>query len=205
VSSPLAAIEAIADASGIAPEIEAMLPAGVRRRQLRVRTLIIGMLLALAGRRPAHLTEAHHALTALPEADQARLGVTADWHGRPHQLTYRQVEYAFRLVAKALGKDQPDGAPSDPLAAFCDHLLEASIPSGHKQGSRSLAADWTEWSPGPGRRPAAATAPTPKRTGGTATSTCPAPTASCSTAGTCRSPSWSATRQDPRSPSWRAA
>jgi hypothetical protein len=66
----------------LAPAIEAMLPAGVRRRQLKVRTLAIGMLLAMAGRRPAHLTEARGALAGLPADDQARLGVTGDWHGR---------------------------------------------------------------------------------------------------------------------------
>jgi hypothetical protein len=150
----LARIEHIIDASGIAPAIEAMLPAGVRRRQLTVRTLAIGMLLAMAGRRPAHLTEARDALAGLPADDQARLGVTEDWHGRPHQLTYRQVEHTHRLVAKALSKGQPDGAPSDALAAFCDRLLEASIPARHKQASRSLAADWTDvesWSRPPRR------------------------------------------------------
>ena len=40
---PLAAFEEIIDASGVAPRIEAMLPAGVRARQLRVRTLLAGM------------------------------------------------------------------------------------------------------------------------------------------------------------------
>jgi hypothetical protein len=36
---PLAAFEAVIDASGVAQQIEALLPAGVRRRQLTVRTL----------------------------------------------------------------------------------------------------------------------------------------------------------------------
>ena len=44
----LAASEEIIDASGVAPRIEAMLPAGVRARQLLVRTLLLGMLLVLA-------------------------------------------------------------------------------------------------------------------------------------------------------------
>ena len=39
----LAALEEIIDASGIAPQIEAVLPIGVRSRQLRVRTLLAGM------------------------------------------------------------------------------------------------------------------------------------------------------------------
>ena len=42
---PLAALEEIIDISGIAPPIEAMLPAGVRARQLSVRTLLAGMCL----------------------------------------------------------------------------------------------------------------------------------------------------------------
>jgi hypothetical protein len=141
---PLARLEAIIDSSGIAPRIETMLPAGARHRQLRVRTLLTGMMLALDDRRPAHLTEAHAAHTALPDADQARLGVTEDWHGRPHQLTYRQTERTFGLIAKALAKDQPDGAPSGDLQAACDQLLEASIPAGHQNSSSALAADWTD-------------------------------------------------------------
>jgi hypothetical protein len=101
---PLASLEAVIDASGIAPAIEGMLPAGVRPRQLSARTLLTGMLLVLAGGRPAHLTQVHQALTALPGPDQARPGVTAGGENGPHQLTYRQVEYTFGLVASALGQ-----------------------------------------------------------------------------------------------------
>jgi hypothetical protein len=143
VTIPLAVLEAIIDASGIAPRIEVLLPAGVRHRQLGVRTLFLGMLLALADGRPAHLTRAHAALTALPTADQARLGVTEEWKHGWHQLTYRQVEHTCRLIAAALSKDQPDGAPSDGLASALDDLLEASIPAGRKDAS-ALAADWTD-------------------------------------------------------------
>ena len=46
MSIPLAVIEDIIDASGIAPAIEDLLPAGVRSRQLTARTLLTGMLLA---------------------------------------------------------------------------------------------------------------------------------------------------------------
>ena len=63
---PLAAFEEIIDASGVAPRIEAMLPAGVRPRQLTVRTLLAGMCLTQADSRPAHLTRVHQALTSLP-------------------------------------------------------------------------------------------------------------------------------------------
>ena len=144
MSVPLAVIEDIIDASGAAPAIEALLPASARGRQLTARTLLTGMLLVLDDRRPAFLTEVRAALIALPETDQARLGVTAEWKTGPHQLTYRQVEHTHRLVSKAPGKDSPDGASSNALQSACDCLLEASIPAAHKNGSSALAADWTD-------------------------------------------------------------
>jgi hypothetical protein len=115
------------------------------------------MMLCLADGRAAQLIRAHQALTALPETDQARLGVITPWKTGPHQLTYRQVEHAHRLIARELAKDEPDGAPSGGLQAACDQLLEASIPR-HKNGSSALAADWTD----------AETWPRPPRHGGTA-------------------------------------
>jgi hypothetical protein len=139
----LAAWEQIIDASGAAPRIEAMLPAGVRHRQLSVRTLLAGMCLTQADGRPAHLTRIRRALVSLPEDDQRRLGVVADWKNGPHLLTYRQTEYTFGLVARALGKDEPDGLPSPELQAVCDDLLEASVPEQFKDASSSLAVDWT--------------------------------------------------------------
>ena len=144
MSIPLAVLEGITDAPGTAPRIEVLLPIGVRHRQLRVRTLILGMLLTLASRRPAFLTEVHAALIALPEAVQARLGVIEDWEYGSHQLTYRQVERTFSLVMTALSKDEPDGAPSGVLGGVLDDLLEASIPAEHKDASTALAADWTD-------------------------------------------------------------
>jgi len=141
---PLAAFEEIIDASGAAPRIEAMLPAGVRPRQLSVRTLLAGMCLTQGDHRPAHLTRVHQALTSLPEDEQRRLGVITDWKHGPHQLTYRQTERTFGLVTAALGKDQPDGLPSRALQAVCDSLLEASIPDQLTDASTSLAVDWTD-------------------------------------------------------------
>jgi hypothetical protein len=141
---PLAAFEEIIDASGVAPRIEALLPIGVRHRQLRIRTLLAGMMLTQADHRPAHLTRIRDALTALPGPDQVRLGVTEDWEGGPHLLTYRQTERTFGLVTGALAGDEPGGLPSDPLQRVCDALLEASIPAGFKDASRSLAVDWTD-------------------------------------------------------------
>jgi hypothetical protein len=144
VSIPPARIEEIIDASGVAPRIEALLPIGVRHRQLRVRTLLAGMLLCQADHRPAHLTRVRDALTALPPADQARLGVLENWKAGPHLLTYRQTERTFGLVADALAKDPPDGLPSQTLAVICDDLLEASIPDEFKDASTALAVDWTD-------------------------------------------------------------
>ncbi|HEV2256626.1 MAG TPA: hypothetical protein VGS06_26085 [Streptosporangiaceae bacterium] len=140
----LPVLEEITDRSGVAPRIEALLPTGVRHRQLRVRTLLAGMMLSQADQRPAHLTRVRDALTALPEPGQARLGVTEDWKAGPHLLTYRQTERTFGLVADVLAKEVPDGLPSQTLARICDDLLEASIPGQFKDASTSLAVDWTD-------------------------------------------------------------
>ena len=181
----LPALEEITDRSGIAPRIELLLPTGVRARQLRVRTLLLGMLIVLADHRPAHLTRVHQALVTLPEDDQRRLGVIADWKHGPHRLTYRQTERTFGLVADALAKDIPDGLPSARLQRLCDNLLEASIPEEFKDASTSWRSTGPTWKPSPGPRPAApATAPTPKPPGDTAPAAAPARTASCSSATT---------------------
>jgi hypothetical protein len=140
----LGALEKVTDASGIAGRIEALLPAGARPRQLSVRTLLLGMLLALASGRPAHLTRVRAALTALPAGQQRRLGILAGWKNGPHRLTYRQVEYTFRLVTTAAGKDDPDGMPSPGLQDICDDLLEASVPGEFRDASASLAVDWSD-------------------------------------------------------------
>jgi hypothetical protein len=140
----LAALEEVIDASGVAPRIEALLPAGVRPRQLTARTLLAGMCLAMADGRPAHLTRVHQALTALGADDQRRLGVLADWKHGPHQLTCRQTEYTFGLVCAAPGKDEPDGLPSAALQAACGDLLEAGIPGEFTRAGTSLAVDWTD-------------------------------------------------------------
>jgi hypothetical protein len=142
--TPLATVEEIIDISGAALQIEAMLPVGVRARQLSVRTLLAGMCLAQADGRPAHLTRVRQALISLPEDEQRRLGVTADWKHGPHRITYRQTEYTFGLVAGALAKDEPDGLPSPDLQAVCDGLLEASVPGQSKDATASLAVDWTD-------------------------------------------------------------
>ncbi len=136
--------EAVVDAAGIAPRIEELLALGVRPRQLSVRTLLVGMLLALCDGRPAHLTRVHRALCSLEEPDRLRLGVVAGWRAGPHTLTYRQVERTFSLVVRALAKDEPDGEPTEALQGVCDALMEASVPEEMKDASRSLALDWTD-------------------------------------------------------------
>ena len=140
----LAALEGVTGASGTAARIEAMLPIGVRCRQLSVRTLLAGMCLTQADGRPAHLTRVRQALISLPEDDQRRPGVITDWKNGPHRLTYRQAGYTFGLVAGALAGDQPGGQPSPALQAVCGSLLEASIPQECKDASTSLAVDWTD-------------------------------------------------------------
>jgi hypothetical protein len=132
----------VVDASGVAPGIEALLPVGVRPRQLSVRTLLLGVLLALGDGRPCHLTRVHTALVSLPEADRRRLGVTVTWHSGPHTLTYRQVERTFSLVTGVVAKDRPDGAPTQVLQEILDAFVEASVPE--ERASSSLAVDWTD-------------------------------------------------------------
>ena len=89
----------------------------MRARQLRVRTLLAGMCLAQADHRPAHLTRVHQALISLPEDDQARLGVLADWKHGPHLLTYRQTERTFGLVAGRPRQGRAGRAALRPAAA----------------------------------------------------------------------------------------
>ena len=121
-----------------------MLPIGVRSRQLSVRTLFVGLLLAVADDRAAHLSRAHGALVALARSDRRRLGVVVDWGGTEHTLTYRQVEYTFSLVVRALRKAQPDGPPSEELRSVLDALVEASVPEEVATVSTSLAVDWSD-------------------------------------------------------------
>jgi hypothetical protein len=167
VSTALATLEALVDASGVAAAVEAAMPTGGRPRQLPVRALLVGALLAVSDGRPAHLTRLHQALVALPEADQARLGVLAPTRRGPHRLTYRQVERTFNTMVATMGPtpvpsfagidahERPahleasragvDAAGREArLLAFCDRLVEASVPEEHKAGSSSFAVDWTD-------------------------------------------------------------
>ncbi len=144
IKAKLERLEAIVERASVAERIEALLPVGVRPRQLSVRTLLIGMLLVAGEGRPAHLSRVHEALCALPEADRRRLGVLAEWKSGPHELTYRQVERTFSLVARALAKAEPDGEPSEALSEIIDALLEASVELCGEPETSSYAVDWTD-------------------------------------------------------------
>jgi hypothetical protein len=197
LSTPaLGRAEAVVDASGVAPRIEAKLPLGVRPRQLSVRTLLVGLLLALCDGRPAHLRRVHGALAGLTERDQGRLGVSVEWRSGPHGLTYRQVERTFSLVVGVLAKGNPDGAPSETLQEVLDALIEASVPESAKNASASLALDWTDVESFSTRRTKPmGTTRTARRPGGIERAAGRASATSCSSATTSLSPPWSATRR----------
>jgi hypothetical protein len=124
--------------------IEDGLPRGVRARQLSVRTLLLGMLLAAADHRPAHLSRVHDALLGLGAEDRLRLGVLVFTRRGSHLLTYRQVEYTNSLVCAVLGKDRPDGADSALLEGLQMALLGSSVPGWAQSASSSLAVDWSD-------------------------------------------------------------
>jgi len=155
VSAWLERIERVIDASRLAHRIEALLPAGVRARQLQARTLLVGIVLAMLAGREAFLRNVHKLLLALPADQQLRLGVIAQWKHGQHALTYRQLEYTFALVAGKLSKPEPDGSPSELLFEVLDALLEATVTVLGEPPSSSYAADWTDhqtWSRPPSQR-----------------------------------------------------
>ena len=145
MSAELRRLQEIVDSSGVAAQVEALLPVGVRPRQLRVRTLLVGMLLCLKDGRPAHLVRVHEALRSLPETEKRHLGVIAAWKDREHELTYRQTERTFGLVVQALSKEKPDGQPSQALEAVMDALVEAGVQELGAPSSSALAVDWTAY------------------------------------------------------------
>lgn len=155
-ASELGRVEAIIDASGIAAQIELLLPTGVRPRQLKVRTMLVGMVLTMLNGRGALLKNIHRTLLGLPETDRHRLGVITQWPEGPHALSYRQLEYTWQRVVRALSKEHPDGAPSEQLSHVLDQLLQASAQVLSEPASTSYAVDWTDleaWARPP-RKPA---------------------------------------------------
>jgi hypothetical protein len=163
----LASVEAVVDLAGVAEHLEARMPTGGRPRQLSVRTLLVGILAALADDRPAQLTRVHAALAGMDAADRARLGIDTPTRRGVHRLTYRQVERTFHTMISLIDPTPvPSFARVEPtaraahlaaaradvdvagcgagLTRFCDQLLEASIPEAHKNTSTSAAVDWTD-------------------------------------------------------------
>ena len=128
----------------MAERIEALLPVGVRPRQLRVRTLLVGILLALADGRPAHLAGCTTPCVALGADERRRLGVVVDWKAGPHVLTYRQVERTFSVVVGASGQGQEDGTVAAVLQAVIDALWRRACPTVRRTPPGSYAVDWTD-------------------------------------------------------------
>ncbi len=135
-------LEAVLDASGAAEVIEAVMPQGGRPRQLPVRTLLLGLMLAAAEDRPAHLTRAHAALVSLPASEHDRLSVSAASRSGRHLLTYRQVEHTMRSLTKAV-RDECGAATGPVLSRVVEGLVGASIPTELGAGG-DLAVDWTD-------------------------------------------------------------
>jgi hypothetical protein len=135
------------------------------------------MCLALADHRPAHLTRVHQALTSLPEDDQRRLGVIADWKtARTSSPTGRPSgPSAWSRTPSA--RTSPTGCPPAAAAASAMTCWRHPSRAQFKDASTSLAVDWTDLESFSRPPPAApATAPTPKPPGDTARTTCPART-----------------------------
>jgi len=140
----LSRLEAVLVRSQVPGRVEVLLPTGGRPRQLSVHSLFLGMLLAHADGRPAHLTRVHEALVALTPEDRRRLGIEVLWPRGPHLLTYRQVERTFHLIVDALAKETPDGEPTDELCRVIDALVEASVPTTVSEATSALAIDWSD-------------------------------------------------------------
>ena len=185
---PLAVLEEVIDASGVAPRIEAMLPSGVRARQLTVRTLLAGMCLAQADHRPAHLTRVHQALTACSDDDQAAARRDRGLETRPAPADLPADRVYFRP-----GRGRPRQGRTRRAALRSAAAASATTCSRHP--SRRSSSDASTLAGGgldghgdllpPARRPKEASAPTPRPPGGTARTTCCAAETSCSSATTC--------------------
>ena len=125
----LARLEAIVDASGVAEAIEALLPVGVRPRQLSVRTLLVGILLSSPTDARPICAACTPPCVASVWTNALRLGVVVEWKGGPHALTYRQVERTFSLLVRALARSTGDGTVSARRQGVVDALFEASMPA----------------------------------------------------------------------------
>jgi hypothetical protein len=130
VSIPLAVLEDIVDASCVAPRIEALLPAGVRHRQLRVRTLILGMQLTLADRRPAcPKSRKNYGGTSPITRASGRSHVVLARHARNRRLADALEQWAFCSLTTSPGARH-----------YYDQLRARG--KTHRQALRQLANRW---------------------------------------------------------------
>lgn len=165
-ATKLLAFEEIVDGSGVALLIEAEMPSGGRPRQLPVRTVLLGALMALSDGRPAQLGFFHRALLSLEPFEKRRLKVTTGSGTSARDCTYRQYSDTFSDIVKLL---DPSPVPAfrgessraavlaearrqvasvklrERLDSVIDAFVEASVPDRYKSASASLAVDWTDY------------------------------------------------------------
>ena len=161
------------------------LPKGARARQLSVRTLLLGMLLACADDRPAHLSRVHGALLGLRAED------ALDWASS--SLTAKRASPAHISPGGVHQLSCLFGARK--AQARRGHLVTARRPARDAFGIKcsavvkdtlgSLAVDWSDIRASPTRRPKkVGPAPIPRPPGGTGAAKARDKKTSCSSATT---------------------
>jgi hypothetical protein len=178
VLSYLAVAENLIDTSGVVPILDSLMPTGVKRRQLSVRTVLLGFLLTARKKQPLYLTNVIENLRELPVDVQRRLGVVAVIQGfsGEHAATYRQCEDTFRRLMLVLDPEYVPASRSRTtqrgpiqnrcererlLTEVCDRLHFAIL-SLSPVSSSCLSVDWSDaeaWGRG-GRRRKPPTDPT---------------------------------------------
>jgi hypothetical protein len=161
------------DATGVAPVLETLVrPTGRGRpRQLPVRTLLVGIKLAVDVAKTACLTGVHAVLVDLPRSVQRELGV---WDPRARrEVSVHQVRRLFSAITAAVDPSPhtaPDLAPAsravrlEVLQDIVDRLVGASAGTAERhQGGYAVDGTGTwSWARGKHRRELAAD-PTPPR------------------------------------------
>ena len=151
----------------VAPRIEAMLPIGVRARQLGVRTLLAGMCLTQADGRPAHLTRVRRPWSACPKTTaKAR---------RPRGLEKRPAPAdlpASRVRLQPCRRRWPRTSPTGCRRAGSSAPEMTCWRHRSRKDSRTPAPRWRwtgrTWSPSPGPRRRRQRLRRPRRPGATA-------------------------------------
>jgi len=116
---------------------------GSAPRQLKVRTLLLGMLSTAADNRPAHLSRVHASLIKLPPEDRLRLGVVVSSSKGP---TCSPIDRSSTRPGSCAPrwKGQARRCRLGTARALQGALLESSVPEECKQLSSSLAVDWSD-------------------------------------------------------------